>query len=774
MLRRAGAILAFAAFGLVPFLSGGAVASAAHPWVATHTQGLSLTQAKDLGPATSTTPMHISVALALRHQQLLQSYIRSVNTAGSPMYGQSLTPAQFTARFGPTASQVDQVKNYLAGEGFSGIHASGNHIYVTAAGTAAQVDKAFNTKIDAFLQNGQKVYANVQPAMVPAVYGQFIVAVLGLSNAIKMSFPATPKTEATPNVPNVPNSYWAPGFQKAYGASGTVSAKKTAIAIFAEGDVTQVVKDLRLYEKDPNNVHCSNPKDPSTCAHLPRVPVSVVHTGIPSTDTAGLTEFDMDTQTSTGLAGDVKRLFIYDATSLTDGDVALEFNSFVTQDKAKAGSASFGECEYLAYLDGFMVANDEAMAEAAAQGQTVFASAGDSGGFCAVTGLTNGVPGGEPFVNYPASSPYVTAAGGTTLTTNTDGSYNEELAWVAGGGGPSYFEYQPYWQTGVAPPTGTSCVAQVPVCLGRDVPDVAMDADFLLSAANFYSAGAPTSNGGTSLASPLSLGSWARIETAHNNKIGFASPNLYAAAGTSGFHDVTLGDTGPYPATPGWDYATGNGSFDIGQMIKQIAKPPAKITKTPVPSPACTLFYDPTGDANPIGSTGNVDSLDIVSGGISTDSGKKTLTGVLRVKSLNDGPGGTPEIAGTGDTWYLLFGYQGTTYFFEATYDPSTLAKYAFNYGHITKSPSGGTQYNPDGTATGTVDAAHGLISITAPWTAFGPQLTPKVTPPALKSILDHPSAQTFEEVGTNASGGLLEGADSASGNTSYVVGTNC
>src|SRR5262249_13659176 len=150
-------------------------------------------------------------------------------------------------------------------------------------------------------------------------------------------------------------------------------------------------------------------------------------------------------------------------------------------------SASFGECEYAAYLDGFMVANDEAMSEAAAQGQTLFASSGDSGGFCALNGLANGVPVGEPDVNYPASSRYVVAAGGTTLVTNTDGTYGEELAWDAGGGGVSYFEYQPFWQSGIAPPTGSTCLVQSPVCLGKAMPDVAMDADFLLSAANFYS-----------------------------------------------------------------------------------------------------------------------------------------------------------------------------------------------------------------------------------------------------------------------------------------------
>ena len=135
-----------------------------------------------------------------------------------------------------------------------------------------------------------------------------------------------------------------------------------------------------------------------------------------------------------------------------------------------------------------MVAWDQIFAEAAAQGQTVFASTGDTGGFCPVAS-TNGAPGGVPDVNYPASSPYVVGAGGLTLLTDSDGSYNNEAAWLAGGGGPSLFESQPYWQSGVAPPTGTTCV-EVVACLGKTLPDVAMDAD-PNSGANVYVGGTP-------------------------------------------------------------------------------------------------------------------------------------------------------------------------------------------------------------------------------------------------------------------------------------------
>ena len=83
--------------------------------------------------------------------------------------------------------------------------------------------------------------------------------------------------------------------------SARTPARRTSIAIFAEGSLTGVVKDLRTEE---------------TAAKLPQVPVTVVPVGAKSTDTSGADEFDLDTQFSTGMAGTVKNLYLYDAASL--------------------------------------------------------------------------------------------------------------------------------------------------------------------------------------------------------------------------------------------------------------------------------------------------------------------------------------------------------------------------------------------------------------------------------------------------------------------------
>jgi len=72
------------------------------------------------------------------------------------------------------------------------------------------------------------------------------------------------------------------------------------------------------------------------------------------------------------------------------------------------------------------------------------------------------------------------------------------------------------------------------------------------------------------------MGTWARLLSAHGNKLGFASPHFYRGAGTLtsttplGYHDIIVGNNGLYNATPGWDYTTGLGSFDVSLINKLI------------------------------------------------------------------------------------------------------------------------------------------------------------------------------------------------------------
>ena len=177
----------------------------------------------------------------------------------------------------------------------------------------------------------------------------------------------------------------------------------------------------------------------------------MVNAGPASNDTSGADEWDLDTQSSTGVAPDASALTLYVATSMSDSDLSRAINRFASDGTATSGSASLGECDILPFLDGSMAVDDTALAEAAAQGQTFFASTGDTGSSCAVA-PTNGVPlSGLPDTEYPASSPYAVAVGGTTLLAAADGTYQSEIAWNAGGGGASPVESGGAWQSGVVP-----------------------------------------------------------------------------------------------------------------------------------------------------------------------------------------------------------------------------------------------------------------------------------------------------------------------------------
>jgi pseudomonalisin len=578
--------------------------ASAQTWVSTATKALPLANATQLGPLSTATPMHIVVGLKVQNAAQIQPTLKRMLTPGDPLYGTSFSVAQFVSQFGPTASQVEAVENYLSSYGFTNLSVSDNSLVIEADGTAAQVQSAFNTALATFSMNGQTVFANTMDAQVPSSLSGTVLSVLGLNNIAGFRIPLqTAKCTLDVCVPSAipPSAFGPQDYQIAYDAlypadatGGHANKEKltpgcdTVIGIISEGDLGTVSKSSPNGPGVPTNASTGVVHDLYEYEHnfhLPGVPVTVVYAGIPSADTSGADEWDLDSQTSTGIANQVKALYFYVATSLTDSDIGLAINKAVSQNKVKAFNMSFGECEFFPYLDGAMLLDDEMFGEAALQGMTPFASADDNGSACPVL-PTNGVPAsGPPFVSYPASSPYVTAVGGTDLVVNADFTYDGETAWYAGGGGVSVFETSPFWQAY----TGSGTLPIVPSTEDgiRGVPDVAMCADPNVCGAIIYSttlgststSGTPPGSyccvGGTSLSSPLSMGSWARIESAHNNKLGFAGPLIYqlangAAAGpppalpsSPYFNDVQLGSDGIYTAGPGWDYTTGLGSWDI-------------------------------------------------------------------------------------------------------------------------------------------------------------------------------------------------------------------
>jgi kumamolisin len=209
---------------------------------------------------------------------------------------------------------------------------------------------------------------------------------------------------------------------------------------------------------------------------------------------------------------------------------------------------------------------------AAALGVSVFVAAGDNGS-------TDGVAGNVAHVDFPASSPFATACGGTTMLSSGATTISSEVVWNDGGagtgGGISDVFGVPVYQTGpgISLPPSVNAGHQP----GRGVPDVAGNAD----PATGYKVrvdGVDAVIGGTSAVAPLWAGLFALVNESVGTPVGFANTLLYgpvSAAGT-GFHDITQGNNdisgrvGGYSSGPGWDPCTGLGTPNGSAILAAI------------------------------------------------------------------------------------------------------------------------------------------------------------------------------------------------------------
>src|SRR5262249_1073559 len=159
-------------------------------------------------------------------------------------------------------------------------------------------------------------------------------------------------------------SYTAADFRHAYDADAAPDGSNTTVAIITAGtDLVQVRANLQQAERD---------------AGLPYVPTTVVQTEpVPdpqATDNDG--EWDLDSQSSSGIAWNVKQIVFYNGAALDTG-ITLGTNRFVSDNLAKALNISIGGCEIVNSVVGAIATDDQAFMQAQAQGQTVFVSSGD-------------------------------------------------------------------------------------------------------------------------------------------------------------------------------------------------------------------------------------------------------------------------------------------------------------------------------------------------------------------------------------------------------------
>jgi pseudomonalisin/xanthomonalisin len=518
----------------------GASAQTAPAWVSTQSHAPDVSVATPGVAMQAGEAIHIAVSLQVRDKAGLDAFTAGLIAGTS---SQPLTSAQFLSQYAPTQDQVNAVVAHLTKNGFVNIVVAPNNLLVTADGSAGTAKAAFNVNMQHFNVQGRNAYANLNDPVVPQALGNIILGVHGLQT-VHLSHTSLVKANQKAQI-MAKTGHSPASWPTIYAGTTIPTAGNTTIGIISSGDMSQTLVDLATFVKQAGF------KSPS---------VSTVITGGAGSSTSGTPEWDIDSQDSLGAAGGVvKSMVFYVANSLSDAALTTAYNAAVSANVAKVINVSLGECETDAKSSGSEATDDQIYETAVAQGQTFAVAAGDSGSYeCG---------GKTSYQSYPAVSPYVIAVGGTSLTTTSSGTWSSETVWACTsstcassggtGGGVSSTESAPSWQvsSGVL---GSSTK--------RGVPDIAFDADPNSGSLPIVD-GVAQQYGGTSLATPIFVGFWARIQSAHTNSLVFPATALYkfgSANESTIFHDITSGSNGGYSAKAGWDYTTGFGSLNVG------------------------------------------------------------------------------------------------------------------------------------------------------------------------------------------------------------------
>jgi hypothetical protein len=517
--------------------------------------------------------VHATVALAPRSPSALAAYAAAVTTHGSPLYRHFLTVAQFARRFGASTTGIAKVRAALAARGTTVGAVTANRLALEVS-DAAGPPKASATSFAPYRDSdapANSLVAGAVDGLVQAVIGPGAPAPttsvtvhtgpvfdpvpaegVRVAPLLRAADATGPQPCAAARAAAVATTaHTADGIASAYGLS----------SYYAAGDKGRGVT-VALFELEPFSASdvAAYQACYGTGASVTTVPVD----GGAGTGPGG-GEAAMDVEDLIGLVPDAS-INVYEGPATGTGAYDI-YNRIVSDDAAQVISTSWGMCEA---LEGSVPAAVEntLFEEAAVQGQSLLAAAGDNG--------SDDCGDGRPSVDDPASQPWVTAVGGTSLRAAGDAVWNDGLG--ATGGGVSSLWGRPAYQNAVAQPqSGVACGSSGVAC--REVPDISVDGDPATGYVAYYR-GSWRTVGGTSVSAPTvaALAALADASPAcGGHPIGFLNAGLYRAAADAygaDFHDVTSGGNGfdsvaGFAAAPGYDMASGLGAPTVlvGQSL---------------------------------------------------------------------------------------------------------------------------------------------------------------------------------------------------------------
>ncbi len=368
-------------------------------------------------------------------------------------------------------------------------------------------------------------------------------------------------------------------FQKAYRVKqlfgqGTTGAGHTIAIVDSFGSPT-IQSDLHTFDQ---TFHL--PDAPSLQVIQPAGPVPPFDP-TDSTMNGWAFETTLDVEYAHAMAPGANILLVETPVAETEGvegfpEIVKAENYVVDHHLADVISQSFGATENTFPNRHALVKLRSAFKNAAANGVTVLGASGDDG-------ATDAMADGSTLYNHPVNSwpsadPLVTSIGGTQLHLDAKGNrLSPDVVWNdgygAGGGGHSLYFHRPAFQDGVADVVGKT----------RGTPDISMTAA-VDGGALVYLSYDPTSVGfsivgGTSEATPIFAGIVALASQQAGHSLGDINAPLYSLmshASEHGIVDVKSGDnsfagvTG-YPATPGYDLASGLGTVNAQHFVPALA-----------------------------------------------------------------------------------------------------------------------------------------------------------------------------------------------------------